>query len=131
MDISVVSAAIGHTNVLSTRNAFGRLKKKWDLGNIPTKTSGAGAGGGKSGQKTDEDGSSGQGLSFPIPSNIIFGSIANKNTDDVLKPQTSNGAKVVKKRACAAPKPKASKAAPKTEEDADVVESEVASEDDA
>jgi hypothetical protein len=139
MDIAAVSAAIGHTNVMSTRNAFGRLKKKWGLGNIPTKSSGAG-GSGKSNQKADDDSGSGQGMSCqpPLPKEY-FCFIANKNTDDVLKPKTSDG-KVVKKRARAAPKSKTSKAAlekenAKANEDADTTESDVknedASEDDA
>lgn len=46
----------------------------------------------------------------------------------MLKPKTSNGGKVVKKRARAAPKSKASQAA-KTEEDADATESDVKNED--
>ncbi|QKX62418.1 uncharacterized protein TRUGW13939_09579 [Talaromyces rugulosus] len=115
MDITAVSVAIGHTNVLSTRNAFCRLKKKWGLGNIPTKTGCSG----KAGQKADDDSGSGQ--------------------DDVLKPKTSND-KVVKKRARAAPKSKTSKAAlekenVKANEDTDTTEADVknedASEDDA
>ncbi|RAO74006.1 uncharacterized protein BHQ10_010018 [Talaromyces amestolkiae] len=38
LDIGVLSKAMGHTNVASTRNAFTRYKKRWAFGNISTKT---------------------------------------------------------------------------------------------
>ncbi|EEA25780.1 hypothetical protein EYB26_005520 [Talaromyces marneffei] len=38
LDMSALSQAMGHTNVMSTRNAFARHKKRWGFGNINTKT---------------------------------------------------------------------------------------------
>ncbi|KAH8698332.1 hypothetical protein BGW36DRAFT_426044 [Talaromyces proteolyticus] len=40
MDMSVLSVALGHTNIGSTRNLFVRQKKRYGLGNILTKVSG-------------------------------------------------------------------------------------------
>jgi hypothetical protein len=34
---------MGHTNVMSTRNAFARYKKRWGFGNIHTKITGGSA----------------------------------------------------------------------------------------
>ncbi|CRG89781.1 hypothetical protein PISL3812_06820 [Talaromyces islandicus] len=105
MDLAVVSVAIGHTNVTSTRNTFARLKKKWGFGNIPVKSAGRAAKASGGGQ----DGGSVQ--------------------DDVLKSKSSTG-KVVKKRAAPKPKSKTSKAAlekehVRTEEDAGATDSDV------
>lgn len=66
MDIAAVSAAIGHTNVMSTRNTFARLKKKWGLGHIPTKNSGGG------GAKGGQDAGSGLGESLTSKTVTIF-----------------------------------------------------------
>ncbi|GAM43013.1 hypothetical protein TCE0_044r17488 [Talaromyces pinophilus] len=43
LDMGVLSRAMGHTNVMSTRNAFARYKKRWGFGNINTKTGGGAA----------------------------------------------------------------------------------------
>lgn len=41
LDMGVLSKAMGHTNIMSTRNAFARYKKRWAFGNISTKTTAA------------------------------------------------------------------------------------------
>ena len=89
MDINAVSAAIGHTNVMSTRNAFLRLKKKWDLGNIPV----------TSGKVPGQD----DGMLFFL---LYYCGFLTR-LDDVLKPKISSESKVGKKRG--PPKGKAKK----------------------
>ncbi|OKL63752.1 hypothetical protein UA08_00730 [Talaromyces atroroseus] len=78
MDFSVLSRAAGHTNLMSTKNAFNRYKKRYGFGNIPTKI-----GAGHVAAKPDVD----DGDESVLPS----------IETDALKPK-SNGSKVTKKR---------------------------------
>jgi hypothetical protein len=94
--MGVLSRAMGHTNVMSTRNAFARYKKRWGFGNINTKTGGGAA-------VTDE---AADGGTFPPFFLVLFclpffpPKIANSHliyTTVALKPNNDSN-KVAKKR---------------------------------
>lgn len=92
--MGVLSRAMGHTNVMSTRNAFARYKKRWGFGNINTKTGGGAA-------VTDDAADGGTSpLLFSCFSVYVFSKIANTHliyTTVALKPNNDSN-KVAKKR---------------------------------